>query len=113
MELSVPALAVLLDQLNQQMDTCLKLPKISFNKPLKKKNQAGRSRKNGVQVIFKFTVIRGTLVYLVCVGTFPSKNRISFLDLSIMTEILTGLVTCHTKRFPTEYNQSFGAERNE
>lgn len=112
MELSVPALAVLLDQLNQQMDTCLKLPKISFNKPLKK-NQAGRSRKSGVQVIFKFTVIRGTLVYPVCVSTFPSKNRFSFLDLPIITEILTGLVTCHTKRSPTEYNQSFGAERNE
>ena len=70
-------------------------------------------RESSVQITFKFTVICGSSVYPACVSKFPSKTSFSFLDFPITTEILTALVTCHTERSPTEYNQSFGAERNE
>lgn len=55
-------------------------------------------RKRGVQINFKFTVICGSLVYSACISTFPSKTIISFLDLPIITEILTILVTLSTIR---------------
>lgn len=68
-------------------------------------------RKSSVQIIFKFTVICSSLVCPACVSIFPSKTSFSFLDLPIITEILTALVTCHTNRSPTGYSQ-FGAEGN-
>lgn len=88
---------------------------ISFNKPFKRKiRQAFQGcRKSGVQIIFKFTVMCSSLVYPACVSTFHSETSFSFLDLPIITETPTILVICHTKGSPTEYNQSFGTERNE